>query len=82
MAELTTSYQLLSSSHIGTVSGSGVSTKYVYLRIYAKYTSQSVVDNKSYVAYKSTLYVDGSGTYFYTGSSTTKSLRTLVRPPQ
>lgn len=74
MATLTTSYQQIASKHIGTIAGSGVSTKYVYLRIYAKYTSQSIADNKSYVSYKSTLYVDGEGTYFYTGISTTKSL--------
>ena len=74
MATLTTSYQLISEKKIGTVVGSGVSAKSIYLRIYAKYTSQSIVDNKSYVSYKSTLYVDGSGTYFYTGNTTTKSL--------
>ena len=74
MATLTTSYQQIASKYIGTVSGSGVSAKDLYLRIYAKYTSQSIVDNKSYVSYKSTLYVDGSGTYFYTGSTTTKTL--------
>ena len=74
MATLTTSYQQIASKYIGTVSGSGVSAKDLYLRIYAKYTSQSISDNKSYVSYKSTLYVDGSGTYFYTGSATTKTL--------
>lgn len=74
MATLTTSYQQIASKLIGTVSGSGVSAKNVYLRIYAKYNSQSVVDNKSNVSYKSTLYVEGSGTYFYTGSTTTKTL--------
>lgn len=74
MATLTTSYQQIASKLIGTISGSGVSTKSVYLRIYAKYTSQSIVDNKSFVSYKSTLYVTGDGTYFYTGSTTTKTL--------
>ena len=74
MATLTASYQQIASKHIATIAGSGVSTKYLYLRIYAKYTSQSIVDNKSYVSYKSTLYVDGEGTYFYTGNTTTKSL--------
>lgn len=74
MATLTTSYQLIASKHIGTVSGSGVSAKDIYLRIYAKYNSQSIADNKSKVSYKSTLYVEGSGTYFYTGSTTTKTL--------
>lgn len=74
MATLTTSYQLIANKLIGTVSGSGVSAKNIYLRIYAKYNSQSIVDNKSNVSYKSTLYVDGSGTYFYTGSTTTKTL--------
>lgn len=74
MATLTKSYQLIANKQIGTISGSGVSAKTIYLRIYAKYTSQSIVDNKSYVSYKSTLYVTGEGTYFYTGSSTTKTL--------
>ena len=74
MATLTTSYQQIASKYIGTVSGSGVSAKDLYLRIYAKYTSQSIVDNKSYVSYKSTLYVTGEGTYFYTGNTTTKTL--------
>lgn len=74
MATLTTSYQQIASKYIGTVSGSGVSAKDLYLRIYAKYTSQSIVDNKSYVSYKSTLYVTGEGTYFYTGNTTTKTI--------
>lgn len=74
MATLTKNYQQIESKYIGTVSGSGVSAKDLHLRIYAKYTSQSIVDNKSYVSYKSTLYVEGSGTYFYTGSTTTKTL--------
>ncbi len=72
MAVLTTSYQLIASKYIG--DASSTTTKNVYLRIYAKYTSQSLVDNKSYVSYKSVLYVDGGGTYFYTGNTTTKSL--------
>lgn len=72
MATLTTDYQLIASKYIGDASSS--TTKNVYLRIYAKYTSQDVVGNKSNVSYKSTLYVDGGGTYFYTGNYTTKSL--------
>lgn len=72
MATLTTSYQLIASKYIGAANTS--TNKNIYLRIYAKYTSQSIADNKSYVSYKSTLYVEGSGTYFYTGSTTTKSL--------
>lgn len=74
MATLTTSYQQIASKYIGTVSGSGVSAKDLYLKIYAKYTSQSIIDNKSYVSYKSTLYVTGEGTYFYTGNTTTKTI--------
>lgn len=74
MAVLTTSYQKIADSLIGTVSGSGVAAKNIYLRIYAKYTSQDIVTNKSNVSYKSTLYVSGSGTYFYTGNFTSKSL--------
>lgn len=72
MATLTTSYQLIASKYIGTTTAS--TTKNLYLRIYAKYTSQSVAENKSYVSYKSTLYVEGGGTYFYTGNYTTKTL--------
>lgn len=72
MATLTTSYQLIASKYIGAANSS--TNKNVYLRIYAKYTSQSVADNKSNVSYKSTLYVEGGGTYFYTGNTTTKSL--------
>ena len=72
MATLTTSYQLIASKYIGDASSS--TTKNVYLRIYAKYTSQDIAGNKSNVSYKSTLYVDGGGTYFYTGNYTTKTL--------
>lgn len=74
MATLTTSYQLIASKYIGTVSGSGVAAKDIYLRIYAKYNSQSLVNNTSSVSYKSVLYSSGTGTYFYTGTPTTKSL--------
>lgn len=73
MATLTTSYQLIVNQKIGTVSGSGVSAKDLYLRIYAKYTSQDIANNKSTVFYKSALYATGSG-YFYTYNTTTKSL--------
>lgn len=74
MATLTTSYQNVANKWIGTISGSGVAAKDVWLRIYAKYNSQDVTNNKSTVSYKSTLFVEGSGTYFYTGATTTKSL--------
>lgn len=74
MATLTTSYQLIANKYIGTVSGSGVAAKDIYLRIYAKYNSQNVVNNTSSVSYKSVLYSSGTGTYFYTGATTTKSL--------
>lgn len=72
MATLTTSYQRIVNQKIGTVSGSGVAAKDLYLRIYAK-CSQDIVNNKSTVSYKSTLYATGSG-YFYTYNTTTKSL--------
>ena len=74
MATLTTSYQQIASKYIGTVSGSGVAAKDIYLKVYAKYNSQDIAANKSTVSYKSTLYSEGSGTYFYTGETTTKSL--------
>lgn len=74
MATLTTSWQQIASQYIGTISGSGVAAKDVYVKIYAKYNSQNITNNQSSVSYKSTLYVTGSGTYFYTGSPTTKAL--------
>ena len=74
MATLTTSYQMIASKYIGTVSGSGVAAKDIYIRIYAKYSAQNLVSNTSTVSYKSVLYSSGSGTYFYTGATTTKSL--------
>ncbi len=74
MATLTTSYQKIADKYIGEVSGSGVSAKSLYLRIYARYSTQDITNNKSTVYYKSTLYVSGSGTYFFTGNTTTKSL--------
>ena len=46
----------------------------VYIRLYAKINSQSVANNNSSVSYQSRLYVEGSGSYFYTGSTTTKSI--------
>lgn len=74
MATLTTSYQLIVNKYIGNIYQSGtVSSKDLYLRIYAKYNSQNVANNQSSVSYKSTLYITGSG-YFYTYNTTTKSL--------
>lgn len=74
MATLTTSYQQIAQKHIATLTSSEMATKYVYLRIYAKYSSQNINNNTSTVYYKSTLYVDGGGSYFYTNSGTTKTL--------
>lgn len=48
--------------------------KNVYVRIYAKYSSQSIENNTSTVQYKSTLRVTGSGSYFDTYGTTTKSI--------
>ncbi|MBR1653669.1 MAG: hypothetical protein IJ690_02065 [Clostridia bacterium] len=69
---LTTEYQLLSESIGGVIAGES-STKYAYLRIYAKYNEQSIENNTSIVAYRIILYVTGGGTYFYT-SNTTKMI--------
>lgn len=67
MATLTTSYQMLAQTYVGNTGYADV-----YLRLYAKYNSQSIKDNNSSVSYKSTIYF-GSGT-FYTGNTTTKML--------
>ena len=67
MATLTTSYQLLAQTYVGYTGYADV-----YLRLYAKYNSQSIADNSSSVSYKSTIYF-GTGT-FYTGNTTTKIL--------
>ena len=74
MVTLTTSYQQIASKYIGTVSDPAVITKDLYLKIYAKYISQDIGNNRSVVSYKSTLSVTGGGTYFWTGNPTTKSL--------
>lgn len=65
---LTTSYQKVAENYVG-------NTGYfnVYLRLYAKYNSQSIKDNTSSVSYKSAIYLDGNGT-FWSNSGTTKSL--------
>lgn len=67
MVKLTTSYQLLAQTYVGNTGYADV-----YLRLYAKYNSQSIANNTSSVSYKSTLYFSTGS--FYTGSTTTKSL--------
>lgn len=67
MATLTTSYQKLAEKRLG-------SNNYgdVYVRVYAKYNSQSIANNTSSVSYQSRLYISrGSLT---TGTTTQKSL--------
>lgn len=65
---LTTSYQKVAENYVG-------NTGYfnVYLRLYAKYNSQSIANNTTSVSYKSAIYLDGNGT-FWSNSGTTKSL--------
>ena len=46
----------------------------VYIANYAKLNSQNTSTNKSYVSYMSKLIVEGSGSYFYTGSDTLKGM--------
>jgi hypothetical protein len=46
----------------------------VYIANYAKLDSQNTSTNKSYVSYMSKLIVEGSGSYFYTGSDTLKGM--------
>lgn len=52
--ELTKSYQKLAETYLGNSSGN------LYIRIYAKYNSQSVENNTSNVSYQSRLYFSGS----------------------
>lgn len=65
--QLTKSYQKVAEAYVGNTGYADV-----YLRLYAKYNSQSIADNTSSVSYKSTIYF-GTGT-FYSGNTTTKSI--------
>lgn len=64
---LTTTYQKVAEGYIGYTGYADV-----YLRLYAKYNSQSIANNTSSVSYKSAIYF-GTGT-FYSGNTTTKSI--------
>ena len=58
MAILTTNWQLLGQSYLGTSGGN------LYVRLYAKYSEQSIENNKSLVQYQSRAYYENS-TYIY-----------------
>lgn len=58
MAILTTSYQLLAQNYLGTSGGS------LYVRIYAKYSEQDIINNRSKVQYQSRAYYE-NGNYIY-----------------
>lgn len=65
--KLTMSYQKVSEIKIGNTGYADI-----YLRLYAKYNSQSISNNTSSVSYKSTIYFNNGS--FYASSTTTKSL--------
>ena len=67
MPTLTTSYQLMAQTYLGSNDYGGV-----YLRLYGKYNSQNYSANTTNVSYKSTLYIERG--YLYTGATTTKSI--------
>lgn len=54
MATLSTSYTKIGEQYLGSSYGD------LYIRIYAKYTSQSIANNCSYVTYQSRLYFSGN----------------------
>ena len=67
MPTLTTSYQLMSETYLGSNNYGGV-----YLRLYGKYNSQDYSANTTNVSFKSTIYIERG--YMYTGGTTTKSI--------
>lgn len=69
MATLNYNWQLLNQEYVGSTGSLNV-----YIRAYAKLNSQDTQNNRSYVSYESRLYLEGSGSYFYSGSTTLKSL--------
>ncbi len=71
MATLNGNWQLVAQSYLGNTNG----TLNWYIRVYGKLISQNTANNSSVVAYESRIYGEGSGTYFYTGSTTLKSLQ-------
>lgn len=67
MATLTTSFTKLGEAYLGNSYGN------LYIRIYAKYTSQSISNNESYVVYQSRAYY--SGNYIISKTPTTVTTR-------
>ena len=66
---LNNNYQEIAWGYVGSTGSLNV-----YIRLYAKVNSQSVANNNSSVSYQSRLYAEGSGSYFETYSTTTKSI--------
>ncbi len=58
MAILTTNYQMLGQAYLGTSGGN------LYVRVYAKYSEQDIVNNRTKVQYEARTYYENS-TYIY-----------------
>ena len=70
MATLNNNWQMLDQKYLGNSNG----TLNWYIRIYGKLNSQDKNSNTSSVSYESRIYAEGSGSYIYTGSTTTKTI--------
>ena len=64
MAQLTTEYKELGSKYLGNTGYGNV-----YVKLYAKYNSQSIVNNTSNVSIQARIYTEGA--YWYSSSGTT-----------
>ena len=69
MATLNNNWQMLAQTYLGNTGSLNV-----YVRAYAKLNSQNQSANTSNVSYENRLYAEGSGSYFYTGSTTLKGI--------
>lgn len=67
---LTTDYQKVAESYVGNAGGVNI-----YLRLYARYSQQDQINNRSYVLFQTRLYC--SADYFGTYSNTTKYLESF-----
>ena len=65
MATLTTSFQLLGESYVGNINWGGGSSN-LYLRLYGRYTEQSITNNNHICEFQSRIYC--SGYYVYTSN--------------
>ena len=82
MATLTTEYQLLGEAYLGTDSYNHS----LYVRIYAKYSTQEISNNRSYVYYQARTYFEGGyiidqqGSGSVNGTSANTVSNTVTRP--